>query len=923
MTHHHGTRGVLRTLGLICGVAVAYLAAGWLGRQLAIPPGYASPVWPAAGIALGFTLIFGAPTLIGVWLGAFAFNTWLSLSAGGSFSDAWAPSLLIGLGSAAQAWLASALATRGGIKGTSPQRGAGVVRLLLLSGPVSCVFAATVGSLVLGFFGIAPWERSPITWLNWWVGDSIGVLVFTPALLVLWDRWPGVTRRRAFVVFAPLMIAFLLSLLLSFSASHHESQRIRSEVERRAERLALALQRALGAHLTALHSMEAFFATREPVDREAFGVFARHVRKLNPAVVRLGWSPRVTSAERAGFEAAARADGLTGFAIRERDSNQQSIVAGARPDHFPALFLEPRRGSESILGFDVASEPLRAAAIRAALAHREARATAPVVLVESERGGLDVILVLPIYAARPTPTSAADGDPRLRGLVLGAYRIRDIVEHIRGRLDASGLDLTIKDAEVPERPLYRSNDAVPPIAGSRDLIRYATTLRWAKRRWLFEATARSSSIKGTLWVEAAVPLVNLLFTLVLSAFMLVTTGQRERTQRTVEERTAQLRDAVARLQENERRTSALLAALPDRMFRLAADGCVLDTWPRDNTPPPLGLRRRSRDNAPALGAWPPDETGMLGSMDGGKTIAQAISRALHERTIQSVETTNGQAPARHLEWRIVKSGDAEVIALVRDISERRNREALIAEQQAQLIMASKLSTLGEMSAGLAHEINNPLAAVQTAAELLERLGGRGVDGATHTQELAAKIKRNAQRIARIVRSLRSFARDSERDPFEVVSVDELLRDALELCQARFASHGIELRVPEPTGLTLECEPTRVLQVLVNLLGNAHDVVLTAPRRRVELTIEEVGDQLHIHIIDTGGGIPDEVVDKIFQPFFTTKPIGAGTGLGLSISKGIVEDHGGRLTYARKGDMTVFTVALPKRTARAGHGGGDT
>lgn len=274
-----------------------------------------------------------------------------------------------------------------------------------------------------------------------------------------------------------------------------------------------------------------------------------------------------------------------------------------------------------------------------------------------------------------------------------------------------------------------------------------------------------------------------------------------------------------------------------------------------------------------------------------------------------------------MEWRFVKSGDDEVTTIVRDITERRRDERLIAEQQARLVMASKLSTLGEMSAGVAHEINNPLAVIQAAADFLKLQTKSGEVSAAAVEDLALKIKKNTLRISNIIRGLRNFARDSDADPFREYRVADLFSDALELCRERITSHGVALHVAEVPDLALECQPTKLLQVLLNLLNNAHDAVLGlgSSERVIKLVAESLGGEIRIMVGDSGVGIAPELAEKVYQPFFTTKAVGMGTGLGLSISKGIVEDHHGRLSHIRDQGMTIFCITIPKHQPRSGSG----
>lgn len=234
------------------------------------------------------------------------------------------------------------------------------------------------------------------------------------------------------------------------------------------------------------------------------------------------------------------------------------------------------------------------------------------------------------------------------------------------------------------------------------------------------------------------------------------------------------------------------------------------------------------------------------------------------------------------------------------------------EQEMRALQASKMSSLGEMSAGIAHEINNPLAIIMGKTDAIRAASEAGeLDQATLDRHTRV-IEKTTARIAKIVRGLRTFSRESDNDPFEPVSVSELLDDTLSLCRARFASNSIELEVSDvDPRITIECRAVQVSQVLLNLLNNAYDAIENAPVRWVKVDVSEADDKVEFRITDSGSGIPKSVRDRIMQPFFTTKEIGRGTGLGLSISLGIAQTHGGRLTLDEACANTRFVFALPR------------
>ncbi len=249
-------------------------------------------------------------------------------------------------------------------------------------------------------------------------------------------------------------------------------------------------------------------------------------------------------------------------------------------------------------------------------------------------------------------------------------------------------------------------------------------------------------------------------------------------------------------------------------------------------------------------------------------------------------------------------------------SERRHGEELRKANEreklalAKLAMASRLSALGEMSAGIAHEINNPLAIIQMACEQF-------LDSPDMPTDRAVSIIRRAQnaamRINRIVTGLRTYARDGTLDDVAPADLAILVRDTLILCENRFRQRGIDLRVGAiPEGTMLECNSVQISQILMNLLGNAMDSVSSGEAAWVRLDFDVAEDRIVIRVTDSGTRLPPEVAQRVMQPFFTTKPVGQGTGLGLPISLGIAEAHGGRLYLDPASENVSFVLELPRR-----------
>ncbi len=246
-----------------------------------------------------------------------------------------------------------------------------------------------------------------------------------------------------------------------------------------------------------------------------------------------------------------------------------------------------------------------------------------------------------------------------------------------------------------------------------------------------------------------------------------------------------------------------------------------------------------------------------------------------------------------------------------DVHDRHQAQVQLEEERARSAFAAKMALLGEMAGGIAHEINNPLAVISGHADHIRMRLETGRIDPTQVLYSAEKIKAMVGRIGKIVRGLRTFARSDDSDPKTLTSIRSIIEDTLELCSEKLKHSRIELRVaPVPEDLAIECSPTQISQVLLNLISNAKDAVEPLEEKWIELSVSEAGGSVRICVTDSGFGIPKEIRERILFPFFTTKPVGKGTGLGLSISKGICESHQGSLSIDPESERTRFIVSLP-------------
>ncbi len=244
-------------------------------------------------------------------------------------------------------------------------------------------------------------------------------------------------------------------------------------------------------------------------------------------------------------------------------------------------------------------------------------------------------------------------------------------------------------------------------------------------------------------------------------------------------------------------------------------------------------------------------------------------------------------------------------------AEMQRREQELRDKQEQLVQAGKLATLGELTTGVAHELNNPLnntgLFVGNALDLIEL-------GAADKGQIVRELRQAMQQVSKatqIISHLRTFGRAApvSREP---ISLRPVIERALSLVQEQLRLHEIEVTLDlGPEEAVVVGNPIQLEQVFINLLTNARDAVVDSPCKAIRISASVSSAAVEIAFVDTGHGIPSGLERRIFDPFFTTKEVGKGTGLGLSITYGIVKEHGGTISVeSTPGEGATFLIQLP-------------
>ncbi|MGY3803255.1 PAS domain S-box protein [Pigmentibacter ruber] len=249
------------------------------------------------------------------------------------------------------------------------------------------------------------------------------------------------------------------------------------------------------------------------------------------------------------------------------------------------------------------------------------------------------------------------------------------------------------------------------------------------------------------------------------------------------------------------------------------------------------------------------------------------------------------------------------MVIAKDMTEQILMQRKLDEERSKAIHNSKLISLGELSAGIMHEINNPLSIISSSMQILKK----SKDNPEQFEQRCLQIDKSVQRILKIVTGLKRFSRSTVNDLQELIYISEVINEVIIIMNAKMKDNSIDLRINVVSEGKIKGDFVELEQVLINLLSNSADAIRNMSERWITINLfnDDDENEVVLQIIDSGLGISDEIKEKIFNPFFTTKEKGEGTGLGLSISKSIIERHKGCLLINTKFKNTCFEIRIPK------------
>ena len=877
---------------VIVGTAVAYAVVGLVALLVAIAPSYASPLYPSAGLAMAAALVFGRPALAGVFLGALAVNFSLGGPRGLDDLTALVAPLAIAGGASLQAWIGAVAVRRFVSQPLTLTEPSDIARFFIVASLVTLV-SASVATLTLWLTGAVSTASAMVTFITWWSGDAIGVMIGAPIALTLIGVPRGAWASRRSTVGLAMALATTVMTLAIVQAERWNRDRDREIFEQQAETALRSLQMRVADAVQATDAAAALGDAQAMPGPDSLALLASEWLREPAAIESVGWyerSPRGAEESWALMSAApASAPGLPAAG-----------ELGVAPLHADALARSRRGGTTVAVVQRPAEGPTRLHLVRSiGAAYRISEPNALAAPAASRHGAV--------------------------GAVVTAVRLDRLVEPLLRELPAGTL-LCIAGA-APRSPedlrapvlLFGSPACLNPPSSRRPAgAPVDRSLDTAGIGWQVSIRAPVQPSVGfgeaNVWLLSMIGLVgNAMF----GALMLTVTGRSRRISVAVKSRTAQLEAQIRErartelaLRDSEQRFRNILNTVPIGILYTDLNGQV-----RQANPKFCELLGYGADELASLRVQdftdPDDwrtEAGLLGELIRGETAGYRLRKRYVAKDGRRIWVQSVVSALRD------ESGESRrIVGVAEDITEQlRLAESERARETAEAANRAKSDFLSRMS----HELRTPLNAMLGFAQLLEM--DQRSPLSPNQRPWVGQIQQAGWHLLEMINDVLDLSRieaGTLRLQLQDIDLPEQVEASLALVSQEAQRRGLTItHTLDPAARRVRGDSTRVRQILTNLLTNA--VKYNVERGSVRVMARALGERglVEVVVADTGLGMTPEQMAQLFQPFNRLgreRSAREGTGIGLVISQRLAELMGGSLT-ARSvaGQGSAFMLRLP-------------
>ena len=709
--------------------------------------------------------------------------------------------------------------------------------------------------------------------------------------------------------FNPLVITtfftgIIISLILFTLISNATKKVVNSEFEHLLKRQTASIQREMDLNLYVLHTLKSHHDEILVYDRNKFKKFVFNLLETQKSIQALAWVPLITNENRANFENERKKELGLDFMIKEKSSDGKMVNVRIKDEYFPVDFIEPLAGNEKARGFDLSSNETRLETLNEARSKNKMAATARIKLVQENGDQFGFLVATPVWNSIDNKI--------LDGFYTGVFRIGDIVTTA---LNFNEVDNTMLNIWLMDTTQSNNNELL--YTNTKEELNPLSSINIdvQGRKWTLYAKPSEKFIKA---YKSDIPFFVLflcLFVTLLSIYILSLKGiESSKLAKIIQEKTNDL------LESNKKLESLLfmfdkkvIASQTDKkgIITYATNAfCKISGYSKDEL---IGqnhriVRHSDMQKDIYVTLW---KTITAGNIFTGEIKNMKKDGSFYwvnvtifpefddEKKIIGYFAIREDISAKK---EVENFNDTLSLKIEEGISENRKKDKLLLQQ-------SKLAAMGEMIGAIAHQWRQPLNTLAIKLQFIEDDYEDGLIDKEYINKYSEESMALVSFMSKTIDDFRNFfCIDKTKVLFDIKNK---ITETVNILTIQFTNHNVEL---ELEGESFKClgHANEFQQVILNILNNAKEVLTEnkIENPKIIIKLESDAENGYIKISDNGGGIPNDIIERIFEPYFTTKEEGKGTGIGLYMSKMIIEGNmKGTLYATNDSDGAIFTIKL--------------
>ena len=727
-------------------------------------------------------------------------------------------------------------------------------------------------------------------------------------------------------------IVFIIGLILSIFAFLQvmsiENSKLQRLFQTSSHNHLSTLQTDILRHQDLVNSIARLFSSSSNITRKEFRVFAQDALSRQSSIQALSWVPLIKQHQVNEYTLQAQQAGFDNFGISQMNSRNDVISATTKNEYMPVYYIEPYKGNEKAMGFDLSSNPARLSAISKARDTGSTIITERIKLVQEKKDLYGYLLIKAIYLKGKSLDTLEQRRENFIGLATGVFRFEELLTSSMLKISPVNMDILMLDTSASTDKQFLhfqssgtlkepvSSETLPSLMLNDDL-HWKATINVLGREWsiLYIATDSLLETRDT-WHAWLTLLSGLIITSLISLYIF--SNNNHVTGMAISN--SRLKQEIAEHKSQRNFTDTVLNAASDVIVVLDLNGNIV----RFNR---TAEEITGFSSADLLGKpiwdWLIPEDQIEGVKNVFNNLRSGKIEIARQYENEWLTRDNGK---RLFQWHnsLLYNENGEVshiVAMGFDITEKKKIELEHERLQIELQQAQKMESLGQLTGGIAHDFNNLLGIINGYASLihercLQANDEKGIN-------FSSQINDAGERAAKLVSQMLTFSRNDNQEDLPV-QFTVLLKENIEMLRASLPS-SIDIKTEiEPELPYVTMNSINFHQILMNLSINARDAMQGIGLITIKLSLTRnldtqsqtsgapiKGDWVELSVSDTGSGIDTAIMEHVFEPFFTTKDVGKGTGMGLSVIYGIMHSHDGHIIVESKvGKGTTFRMLFP-------------